>query len=207
MTTKWEQKDDALIVKAEEYSIGINEARKYLAEIKNQTERYTFLIFDFSNVTEITPTALRSLTFAISIASQLNAKVSMVGPSVVKECITSCNLDKVFPYFSSIDQVLSSASPATLLNQTLKDELDDTIKTTFQNITGTEVLSLPFDTKSQNHSNNFEIGAIIGIIDKSFKGTLILGFSVSSYLKLMSKMFGNTYNEITVKSQMALQKC
>ena len=191
------KKNDALVIKAGSPSVGVNEAREYLSEIKNYTKRYAFLIFDFSDVTEITPAALRSLTFAISITSQINAKVAMVGSSVISQCISGCNLEKVFPYYSSVEQIFENNPQTSNLQNTLKDELDDAIKTTFQTITGSEAHALPFDSSAQNYSNNFEIGAIIGISDTSFKGSLILGFSVKSYLNLMSKMFGATYSEIT----------
>lgn len=197
MNAKIIKKDDALIIKAESATVEVNEAREYLSEIKNYPDRYGFLIFDFSDVTEITPSALRSLTFAISITSQINAKVAMVGSSVVSQCISSCNLEKVFPYYSSINQIFEKNPQTSILQNTLKDELDDAIKTTFQTITGSEAHALPIDSNTQNYSNNFEIGAIIGISDTSFKGSLILGFSVKSYLNLMSKMFGATYKEIT----------
>lgn len=197
MNAKFIKKDDALVIKAGPSSVGLNEAREYLSEIKNYTKRYSYLIFDFSDITEIAPAALRSLTFALSITNQINAKVAMVGSSVVSQCITSCNLEKIFPYYSSVDQIFENNPQTSVLQNTLKDELDDAIKTTFQTITGSEAHALPFDSNAQNYSNNFEIGAIIGISDTSFKGSLILGFSVKSYLSLMSKMFGTSYSEIT----------
>lgn len=197
MSAKLIKRDDALVIKAESSSVGVNEAREYLSDIKNYPKRYGYLIFDFSDVTEITSAALRNLTFALSITNQLNAKVAIVGSAVVSQCISDCHLEKVFPYYSSVNQIFEKNPQTSILQNTLKDELDDAIKTTFQTITGSEAHAMPFDSNAQNYSNNFEIGAIIGISDTSFKGSLILGFSVKSYLNLMSKMFGATYSEVT----------
>lgn len=199
MAAQYTKKDDALIVKPDVVSVGINEARDFLANLKIHSGRYAFLIFDFSEVTEITGSALRTLTFSVSIAAEMNAKVVIVGSSIIKQCIYDCNLDRIFSYYSSVEYVFENNSPTSILRQTLAASLAEAIETTFTTITGSDAQALPADSNVQHYNNSFEIGAIIGVNDRSFKGSLILGFSTKTYLSLMSKMFGTTYSEITTE--------
>lgn len=197
MSTKWVKKDNALIVKADGHSVGIQEAREYLSEIKDSPHHYGFLIFDFSDVTEITSAALRNLTFAASSANQMNAKVAVVGAALINKCIADCGLEKLFPYYSSIDQAFQTSSSSDSLRRDLIESLEDAVKTTFQNIASSQAEILPIDFEKQDHSQDFEIGAVVGIIDRSLKGSLIIGFSIKTFLSLMSKMFGESYTSVT----------
>lgn len=41
-----------------------------------------------------------------------------------------------------------------------------------------------------------EIGAVVGVIGAGFQGSMVLGFPMSTYLKVMSRMFGTEYTEL-----------
>lgn len=198
MAAKMINKNDALIITPDLPSVGIQEAREYLATLKAYSQPYKFLIFNFSEVTEISAPALRALSFSAGLSVQIGAKISIVGTPKIKQSIADCGLEKLFPFFNSIDEIFQVGSQPSLLRNDLSAALEDAVKNTILTITGHEAHQVfPTDSKNQDYSQNFQIGAIVGIIGKSFKGSMILGFSEKTFLNLISKMFEVTYPEVT----------
>ena len=197
MNSKLEEKDGTLIIKPEGHFVGTQEARQYLATIKAYSQPYKILIFDFSEVKEITDAALRSLCFSAGLAKQLNAMIAVVGAANIKKSIVDCGLENIFPFYSSLNQIYQTGTPKNTVRQDFIETLDEAVKTTLLTITGSPANQiLPSDINNHDNSQNFQIGAIVGLIGKSFKGSLILGFSEKTFLNLVSKMFEVTYTEI-----------
>src|SRR5437868_6639022 len=98
-------RNDYMLIKAQGSSVEVQQARSYLARIKDRSIQYGYLIFDFSEVTDITPAALRTLTFATNLGNQSNAKVAIIGAAPISRAIAACGLEKILPCYPAFDLI------------------------------------------------------------------------------------------------------
>ncbi len=192
------QRTDYLLLSAKNTTVTVQDIRDFIADIKSRSTQYSYLIFDFSKATEIPDAAFRTLTFAGNLSTQPPVKIAIIGNSNMAASIKKCGLEKLISCHQSLENVFEHVPKATEPDkQFLSTALSEAVKVSLQNVASSDVTYHPFNQETGVDTRKLEIGAVVGLTGKSFRGLLTLGFTNEMYLKLMSKMLSTEYKEVT----------
>ena len=194
------QRTDYLLLAAKSAIVSVQDIRDFIADIKTRPVEYSYLIFDFSKVTEIPDAAFRTLTFAGNLSTQSPVKIVIIGSDSIANSIKKCGLEKIISCHRSSEKIFEKAPKSTELGKHfLAQALSEAVKISLQNVASSDVSCHPFNHETDQDTRKLEIGAVVGLTGKSFRGMLTLGFTNQMYLNLMSKMLSTEYKEVTTE--------
>ena len=169
-------------------------------KLKERNDQFPLVIFDFSPVLDIHPQALRTLSRLLSGYSQNDVKTAFVVKAAVAKFISNSGMDRIIRCYASITEIIPNTSSQTgdktktleFLNTAL-----DAAVFTFKVATNTVVNHKKPFMRDKDNVPQHDVAAMVGLFSAHFHGTLILAFPAGTYLPIMNRLTGGSFNELT----------
>ncbi len=178
-------------------SFGDPEAKEALEKLHALPESRQVVVFELAEAKVVSLNALRVL--GKELASGPKAlKIAMIVQKTAAKFISDQGMDRMFPCFGNLREVLQAYQIAPGKEQTL-EFLNTTLEAvvyTLQVSTNTKCAPGKTFLRGQQELPPVDIAATVGLVSLPFNGSLILAFPLKTYLGLMSKMLYQEYTEM-----------
>jgi chemotaxis protein CheX len=181
-------------------TIGEAESKAIFDALKAEPEHRPTVVIDLASATDIVPAGLRTLTRTVGTVTGSDAKLTLVAGKEISQSIKQNGLDRIFHCVPSLEEAL----PASARTTQDKSQTLEFLNTTLEAVTYTFKITCATDARpgksflrGKGPETNADIAAVVGIISTPFQGSLILAMGTSTYIKVMSRMLGQEFSEIT----------
>jgi chemotaxis protein CheX len=190
-----------LIIRCEAKMITEREARECVEKLAREEHERRLIVFDFKSADDITIGALRILTRAAGLLTDPGAALKIICNTDFSTRVKEQGLDRLLQCVSTEDEALErKAQPVVQKNADTTEFLNTllaAIAHTLKLMAQTEVAP----GKSYLRGNGpdpvrIDVAAVIGIVSQPFNGLLVLAFPQETYLKVMSRMFGQDFTTV-----------
>jgi len=171
------------------------------AEVQNIVrDPFVHVIVNCEHLTEVTKPWLRVLLLISSSLNKVNKEIRFILVSQkIKDFFKDEGVNKAFKISSNLRDALAEFGLVT------KKQLDTDFINPFLSAT-MDVLKIQANTaskpgkiylKKDKDKQPGDLSGVIGIVSESFNGAVVIAFPEATFLKIISRMLGENYTELT----------
>ncbi|HTL12628.1 MAG TPA: chemotaxis protein CheX [Bdellovibrionota bacterium] len=175
------------------------DAKEAIMALKDIEEWRPLTVLDFSTADVAELAAFRTLTRILGTAAQNESTVAVVAKKPVRQIISENGLERLLPCYGSMDELVDQSGGGDPKKKAL-----EFLNTTLEAVAKTIEVTLSVKVKAGKPSIStvkgmpeVDIGSVVGLIGTAFSGTLIMAYPQQTYLKIMSKMLGETFTSVS----------
>jgi chemotaxis protein CheX len=182
-------------------SLPTDEAKLFEKEIPTLADKpFQHMIINCTNLSDMPLSWVRQLVTLEREIKKSNKEIRFIAVrSEVLEFFKAQGVDRVFKSCSTLRDALVALKLVTkraLDTDFINPFLEATMKV-LKVQTQTDAIPGKIYLKNGKDSFSGDISGVIGLVSDSFNGSVVISFPESSFLKIMSRMLGEEYKEMT----------